>query len=542
MNVLSKEKKTLLLGNEAVVRGALEAGVDFITTYPGTPASEIGNSFYAIQQSNNRIKQSFYFEYSANEKVAMEAVIGASFSGLKTLVAMKHFGLNVAQEALLPFVFTGVVGPAVIVVSDDPSCHSSAQSEQNSRAVSYLGHIPTLEPADPQEAKDFTKLAFEISEKFNIPVMVRLTTRVSHQQMPVELGSVSFQRKRRAGNFKKNPQKFITMPPRVLEMKTELLEKINNIREFSEKSRINKEDKGRPNIGIIASGISYLYAQEALKDLKINIPVLKLGFFYPLPEKKIKAFIKKKEKILVVEELEPWIETEISRLAKDVNCGLKIQGKDILPVVGEFNPEIVKKAIARLAGIRCKTLSAEPGSSVPRRGPKPCPGCPYWATFGAVKEAISNMENEVVFGGDIGCYMLAGIPQLGLQDYLFCMGSSLGIGHGIKKANPNQKLIAFIGDSTFFHAGMPALANMVANKSNALIIIMDNRTTAMTGQQPNPGAIIKIEKVISGLGVKNIKVINPSKQRDSLVETIKSFLKKKEISVIIARSPCLFIR
>lgn len=545
-------KKVVLLGNEAIVRGALESGVQFVTTYPGTPASEIGNTFFEISEVRLPKEDGLpYFEYSVNEKVALEAAIGASFSGLKTLVAMKNFGLNVCQDALLPFVYTGCVGPTVIVVADDPSCHSSAQTEQNSRAIAYLAHIPVLEPADPQEAKDFVKLGFEISEKYRIPVIIRITTRVAHQQALVKLSKIISRSDLDMGRFVKNKKKFVTMPPRVLEMKKELLAKIEKIREFAEKSKINpiyneQRTTNKEQIGIITSGISYLYVLEALKELDIILPILKLGFFYPLPEEKIKKFIKNKDKVLIVEELEPWLEKEITRLAKDINPKLKIHGKDFLPQIGEFKPEIVTAAIAKLTN---KKLQACPersrGVSIPKRFPQPCVGCPYWLLFGAVKKALQPGSGQavdskkVIFGGDIGCYMLAGSPVIDMQDYLLCMGSSIGIAHGIGKAT-GEKPIIFIGDSTFFHAGIPALINTVFNQSNPLIIVMDNQITAMTGQQPNPGKVIKIEEIVRACGVKNIKVIDPVHQKE-LIKTIKEFLNKKKVSVIISRSPCIFI-
>ncbi len=561
--------KKILLGNEAIVRGALEAGVNFVSTYPGTPASEIGNTFYKIAKEagvyphtkrgqgakidevSPRSGVGVYFEFSTNEKVALEAGIGASFSGLKTLVAMKHFGLNVASDSLMPFCYTGSKGPTVIVVADDPNCWSSAQSEQNSRAYSYLAHIPTLEPSDPQECKDFIKLAFEISEKFNLPILIRLTTRVSHQRAPVKLGKLSGSHPDKA-RFVKEPQRFVTMPPRVLEMKKELFKKIEKIKEFSEKTFINKislltSDVNKQKTGIITSGVSYLYVMEALEELKIDLPVLKLGFFYPLSEKKIKDFIKNLKKVLTVEELEPYLEKEITALAKSVNPGLQIYGKALLPEVGELKPDHVVAALATVLKTHDRRVLAQRADlpKFPKRLPNLCPGCPYWLVFGAAKKAVD--FKKVIFGGDIGCYMLAGLPPHNIQDYLSCMGSSIGIAHGIKKATAGQqKLIAFIGDSTFFHAGIPALINTVFNKSNPLIIVMDNQTMAMTGHQPHPGAPakpdgIKIENIVKACGVKNLKVIDPIKQKE-LIKTIKEFLNKKQVSVIIARRPCIFVK
>jgi len=547
--------KTILLGNLAIIRGALEAGVQFVSVYPGTPASEIGDTFSLLSKAG---KKDFYFEYSTNEKVAMEAGIGASYSNLKTLVAMKHFGLNVASDALLPFVYTGSKGPTVIIVADDPSCHSSGQSEENSRAFGEFAHIPILEPSDSQECKDFTKLAFEISEKFNIPVMIRTTTRVAHQSSIVNLGQIK--EPNREAKFVKDYKKFVTMPPRVLEMHKELLEKIEKIRKLSENSKTNKiigiskNVRTKDKVGIITSGVSHLYVMEALNKLKLEIPVLKLGFFYPLPEQKISKFIKTLDKVLIVEELEPYLEKETMILAKDANPKLKILGKSVLPQVRELRPEFVTLAVAKLVNKKFSLGKAKLPSS-PKRFPNLCPGCPYWFVFNGVKQAIKESglrKEDIIFGGGIGCYMLASFAPHEIQDYLLCMGSSIGVAHGIKKSSPKQKLITFIGDSSFFHAGIPALVNAVHNESNPLIIVMDNKTAAMTGHQPYPGIEktgrgekgpkVKIEKVIKACGVDNLEIINQVKDYSGFIKAVKRFLKEDKLTVIIARSPCLRIK
>lgn len=551
--VLKESGKTILLGNDAIVRGALEAGVQFVSTYPGTPASEIGDTFSRIAR-----KAGVYFEFSTNEKVALEAGIGASFSNLKTLVAMKNFGLNVASDCLMPFCYTGTgqKGPTVIVVADDPSCHSSAQSEQSTRPFSYMAHIPTLEPSDPQECKDYVKLGFRISARFKVPVLIRLTTRVAHQKMPVVLGVIT--KTKTKGKFIKDQHRFVTMPPRVLEMHQELLEKIERIKEFAEKSNLNITVRGRASserIGVVTSGVSYLYVMEALKELKINLPVFKTAFFYPLPETKLKNFIKNLKKVLVVEELEPYLEKEIAVLAKEVNPKLEIFGKNVLPEVGELGPTEVAVGIAKVTGKPFRKAKTLPFKKV-KHLPRFCTGwptCPYWKLFAAVKQAA---PSNTIFGGDIGCYMIAALPPHNLYDYLSCMGSSIGIAHGVKKATDptssgKQKMIAFIGDGTFFHAGIPALMNVVYNKSNPLIIILDNRITAMTGHQPNPGMgktgmaedvpPIKIERILRAIGVKHIATIDPEDEQEQLVEKIKQFLKKKEPSVIVARRICALL-
>lgn len=542
--LLSNEKsgkKIILLGGEATVRGALESGVEFVSTYPGTPASDIGNLFYAL-----RNKSGAYFEWSVNEKVALEAALGAAFSGMKTMVAMKNFGLNVCSDSLIPAMYTGIKGSLVLIVADYVSCWSSAQSEQNSRAYTYLGHIPTLEPSDAQECIEFTKAAFQLSEKFKIPVMVRMTTRVVHQKMPVKIGEIKEKKEQgKIVEFQKDPLRFVTLPPRVLEMKTELLEKIKRMQEVAESSNLNFILPGsKKKLGIIASGISLLYVMEAMKELKISLPILKIGFFYPLPEEKIKSFIKKLDKVLVTEELEPYLEKEIAGLAKEVNPRLKIYGKNVLPEVNEFRPEIMLEAFYKFLG---KALKKPKDIKLPmsvKRFPRFCPNCPYWLVFNAIKNAVD--IKKVIFGGDIGCYMLFGRLSVNMQDYLISMGASIGIAHGIKKVS-DQKLITFIGDSTFFHAGIPALINTVFNKSNPLIIILNNQTTAMTGHQPHPatplnGETVNIESVVKSLGVKNVKAIDPTNQEE-FTNTVKEFLEKKEVSVIIAQKACaLFIK
>jgi len=553
-----KDDKIILLGNNAIVRGALESGVQFVSTYPGTPSSEVGNTFYKIAR-----KEGVYFEYSTNEKVALEAATGASFCGLKTLVAMKHFGLNVASDFFMPLVNAGVPSPMVVFVADDPSCWSSAQSEENTRAFATLAHVPILEPSTPQEAKDFTKLAFELSDKLKIPVMIRHTTRVSHQSSPVilgekltgggVLGKLTGGKTLPQGKFKKDPEKFSTMPPRVLKMKGKLLQKIDETREISEESDINYvvNKESSSNLGIITSGVSFLHTMEGLAELELNCPVLKLGFYHPLPEEKIKQFIAVFDKVLIVEELEPYLEEKIKALAKEANPDLEIFGKSHLPQIGELKPEYLIKAISNITS---KEYSLDFKSHLEKfqkldstkRSPQLCPGCPYWPVFSIIKKIA---PPGTIFGGGIGCYMLAAFPPHQMQDYVFSMGSSVGIAHGIKKST-YQKLITFIGDSSFFHAGIPALINTVYNNSNPLIIVMDNRVTAMTGQQPNPGTgkngmgedrdPLDIEKIVRACGVKHVKTIDPHKNLGEFRETLKDFLEKDEVSVIVAKHPCKY--
>jgi len=565
--ILSKEvgKKIILLGNEAVCRGAIESGVDFVSTYPGTPASEIGNVFWQIKEEIKKLNPNFHFEFSTNEKVAMEAAAGAALSGFKSLVAMKHFGLNVASDFLCTLMYSGIEGSMVIFVADDPSCWSSAQSEQNTKFYSLMAHIPTLEPSTPQEFKDFTKFAFELSQKFKIPVMIRSTTRASHQSGPVILGKFEVGSLKLEEKFVKDPRRFSTMAPRVLEMKKELFEKVEKIKKEAEKFALNKIIYGGrtsiDKVGIVASGVSFLYVMEALKKLNLKLPVSKLGFVYPLPERKILKFLRNLRRVLVVEELEPYLEREIAILAKKESLKVEILGKGekieggriwkerkaILPQIGELKPEYVEIAISKILNKKPSFnyqlhLKKFEKIKVPARPPILCPGCPYWAVVNAIKKVVD--PQKVIFGGEIGCYMLFSHKVINLQDYLYCMGSSTSVAHGISKMT-KQKVICFVGDSSFFHAGIPALINTVFNQSNPLIIVMDNRTTAMTGHQPHPGVgdgkAINIEDIVKACGIKNVKVIDQVENQKEFEEALKEFLEKDEVSVIVARHICALL-
>ena len=533
--------KKILLGNDAIINGALSAGVDFVSGYPGCPSAEIGDDFAKIAK-----EKGVYVEWSSNEKTALEAAIGASFSGLKSLVNMKSFGINVCADALLPLVYTGTKAPMVIVVADDPSCWSSAQSEQNSRAYAFLGHIPILEPADPQECYDFTKLGFEISEKFKIPVILRTVTRAAHQRAIVDFEEVE-NKEKKIGEFVKNPHQFLTMPPRVLEMKKELLEKIKKISVFTEESSANKIlGKNNSKIGIITSGISHLYAMEAIEKMKIDAAVLKLGFFYPLPEKIIANFIKKKNKLLIVEELDPYIEKEILRIAKDINPKIKVFGKDVLSEIGELGVEDVCVALAKITGKKFQKFNVKK-MDLPKRTARLCEGCPYWHILPVVKRFA---PEGTIFGGDIGCNMIGALPPHSMYDYMFCMGSSIGISHGVKKSNSNQKVISFMGDGTFFHSGIEGLINAVYNKSNPLMIVLDNRITAMTGHQTNAGMgktimqedtkELQIADIAKACGVEHIKVLDPINIQE-FENTIKDFLEKDKISLIVCKRVCALL-
>jgi len=527
--------KKILLGCEAIIQGALAAGVDFVSGYPGCPSAEIGDGFGKIAKDYG-----VYAEWSTNEKTGLEAAIGASFSGLKSLVNMKSFGINVCADVLLPLAYTGTKAPMVIFVGDDPNCHSSAQSEQDSRGYAFISHIPFLEPSDAQECYNFTKLGFEISEKFNIPVILRTTTRVAHQRAPVVFEEPK-KRERTIGEFIKNSHQYSTMPPRTMEMKKELLEKIKKISAYAEISKANIVAGKKSKIGIITSGISYSHVVEALEKMGLDMPVLKLGIFYPLPEKLISSFLKNKTKLLVVEELEPHIEKEIIKIAKTANSKIKIFGKDVLPGIGELNAEKVCVALSKITGKKFIVIKTK-SLNLPKRTARLCEGCPYWYIFPTLKRVAP----DAIFTGDIGCNMIAGLPPHSMHDTLFAMGASIGIAHGVSKAS-KQKTIAMMGDGTFFHSGIAGMINAVYNRSSPLMVVLDNRITAMTGHQVNPGMgkilmggdsqELSIEEIAKACGVKNIEVLDPANIKE-FEETIKEFLQKDEISLIVAKRVC----
>jgi len=531
--------KKLLIGNHAIIQAALDSGVSYVSGYPGCPSAEIGDDFAKIAAENG-----VYVEWATNEKVGLESAIGASFSGLKSLVNMKSFGINVCADSLLPLAYTGTKGAMVIVIADDPSCWSSAQTEQNSRLYSHLSHIPTLEPANPQECYDFTMLAYEISEKFNTPVILHTVTRVNHQKMPVVFEGKKRDSEFKKGNFIKNHRQYVTMPPRTLEMKKELLDKVEKIKAYVEKSKVNKIDLSNNKFGIIVSGVAYLHVKEALEELKLDLPILKLGFFYPLPDEKIRKFIGSLKKVLVVEELDGIIEKEITALAKNANAKLEIFGKNLLPIIGELNVEKVCIALAKITGKKFSGFKVK-DLNLLKRTAKLCDGCPYWYVFPVLKR----IAPDAIYGGDIGCNMIASLAPHDLDDYMFAMGAGLGISHGVSKST-NQKVISIMGDGTFFHSGISSLINAVYNKSHPLFILLDNRITAMTGHQPNPGMgktlmgensdEISLEEIAKACGVKHVKVLDPI-NRLEFEDTVKEFLEKDEVSLIICKRICALL-
>lgn len=534
--VLSPRGKAVLLGNEAIVRGALESGVAFTASYPGTPSSEIGDTFSEIAKDAG-----VYFEWSVNEKVAVEAAAGAAFSGVRSMSFFKHFGLNVALDSILPLPYYGIDEGMVMLSADDPGGWSSGQNEEDTRRLIQSTHLPYLEPSSPQEAKEFVKLAFNLSLKMKIPVFLRTTTRVNHTRGIVELGRIV--KPNLKGFFKKGRQ-WNTMPPKVIERHAKLHEKLNELEKISESLPVsfmlNKDPKSK--FGIIVSGVSFNYVVEALEKLKLKVPVFKVSM-WPCPRKKIVEFMKNMEQVLVVEELEPILENEIKRIAQESKLSLKIEGKKYFPSWGELRIENVLSTVTSILKIKWEMKKSS--LPTPNRNSILCPGCPHRATFWAVKDALGK---DAVFGGDIGCYILGIYEPFEEEDFIVSMGAGIGISHGISKVS-DQKIAIFIGDSTFFHAGIPALINMIYNKADATIVVLDNRITAMTGHQPNAGMgltgmdeqteEVSIAEIAKACGAQ-VSIVNPFNFKQT-IEAVKEISSKKGVKVIISKQDCRLV-
>ena len=537
-------QKMLLLGNEAIARGAIEAGVAVASTYPGTPSSEISLQFFQTSQESD-----LYFEYSTNEKVAMEVAAAAANSGVRSMCVMKHVGVNVAADALMTLAYVGVKAGMVVLTADDPYMFSS-QNEQDNRFYAKLSGLPMVEPSSVEEAKDMVGYAFEISEKLQEPVLFRTTTRINHSSGIVRLGEIKAPKTK--GDFVKDPFNLVTVPAVSRKLHVKLLENIEKAREFSNTSQYNFINGTAGKWGIICNGVSYNYASDGIKELNIadRVRVLRLGFSYPMPAKIIKPFLKACDKVLVIEEGEPYMEEQIKAFAQEEGLTLPIRGKakDLFTRLYEFDPAQVRENIAKFFEVpytpAAKTdISDVP--EVPQRPPNLCAGCSHRATYYAVKKAAEGLGT--IYPTDIGCYTLGVLPPLSTADFLLCMGSSVGTGCGFSTAT-DKKVISFIGDSTFFHSGIPGLVNAVFNNHNFTLVILDNSTTAMTGHQPNPGVDmgdfnltgygrVSIEKVVRAIGVPHVAVIKPYRVNKS-IEALKEAIDFKGVSVIISKEAC----
>jgi indolepyruvate ferredoxin oxidoreductase, alpha subunit len=532
-NILEKNGKGLLLGNEAIVRGLLEAGVKFASTYPGTPSSEIGNILEEISE-----EAGMYFEFSANEKIALEVSAAAASSGVRSFAFMKHVGLNVAADPLMTLAYSGVVGGMLVLSADDPSVHSS-QNEQDNRYFATLSLLPMMEPSTPEEAKNMIKDAYEVSEALSLPLIYRTTTRVNHARSIVEYGPMLDTPAK--GHFVKNDKRFVNIPAFAKMNRVRLLELNAKAKELSENSALNFEE-GNGDIGVITSGVGYTYVKEFISDISI----LKLGFTNPLPEKKIVEFLKNKKFVMIVEELEPFIEDQVLRLCAQNGLTTPIYGKRSghLPREWEYSPDTIKK-LNNLVKVS-EMPDALPGVTIklPNRPPTLCTGCPHRGMFAATKKAVG--KREVVYCSDIGCYTLGVQPPFYAADFIICMGGGAGAAGGFDQST-DQKAIAFIGDSTFFHSGIAPLTSAIFNDHKIVMVILDNRTTAMTGHQPNPGTgrdygniktdPIDIENVVSGLGIKFVRSIDPYDVK-AAEKVMKDALDFDGVAVVISKCPC----
>ncbi len=514
----------LMLGNQAVARGLYEAGVSVISSYPGTPSTEI------TEFSSKYPEDEMYCEWAPNEKVACEVAIGASIAGARSFCAMKHVGLNVAADPLFTASYTGVNGGMVLAVADDPGMHSS-QNEQDSRHYAIAAKVPMLEPSDSQECKDYAKLAYEISEKFDTPVILRLTTRVSHSQSAV---TTADRIPHTIPEYKKNIAKNVMVPANAIKKHVVVEQRTLDLIEYAETSGINTVEMNSDEIGVITSGICYQYAKEALGD---KASYLKLGMVNPLPLKLIKDFAAKVKTLYVIEELDDVIETHCRK------NGIDVKGKELFTLQGEYFQSKVRQVVLG-ENDEWQTLDAE----IPVRPPVLCAGCPHRGVFYILKKL------GVMVSGDIGCYTLGAAAPLSAIDTTVCMGASISGLHGFNKGRKGEyegKAVAVIGDSTFMHSGITSLVDIAYNRSNSTVIVLDNSITGMTGHQNNPAngkniygdpaSAVNLEALAHAIGINSVTVVNPG----DLAETervIKEELAKAEPSLIIARKPCALLK
>lgn len=517
----------LLSGDEAAARGAFEAGVRFVSAYPGTPSTEITEAI--------SVMPGVYAEWAPNEKVALDAAIGAAYAGARSLCVMKHVGLNVAMDSLMYVAMTGARAGLVIAVGDDPGMFSS-QNEQDTRYLAKFARIPCLEPSDSQEAKDLCARAFEISERFDVPVILRMTTRVCHSSSPVVLGERKEQPSEKAP-FPRDIPKYMMVPGNARRRNVQAWERAQALRAAAKDLGLHAIEMRDRALGIVTAGIAYQYAREVFPDAS----VLKLGMTYPLPEDVVRSFAESVEQVIVLEELGPFLE-ESTRL-----LGIAARGKDIFPLAGELSPSVVRdrgREAGLLPAVREVKLPSEEPIALPPRPPVLCAGCPHRAAF----YVLAKMKLPVC--GDIGCYSLGVAPPLAAMHTLGCMGASIGVAHGAAKAGVAEKMVAVVGDSTFFHSAIPALLGAVYNQSPIIAIVLDNRSTAMTGHQDNPGTgrtlqgrdvkPIAIEPVVRALGVRHVKSVSAF-DIDAIEAALKEWLPLDEPAVLIAEGACALL-
>ena len=515
-------------GNEAVARGAWEAGVAVASAYPGTPSTEI---LEALAHYPNT-----YAEWAPNEKVAVDVAIGAAYAGRRAMAAMKHVGLNVAADSFMYASMTGMEAGLVIISADDPAMHSS-QNEQDNRTFAKFARIPCLEPSDSQEAKDMTIAAFGLSERFDTPVLLRLTTRICHSTSAVELGERTDTTVPEPKPFPRNPAKYVMVPGNAVRRHPVIEQRIQAVAAFADSFPYNRIETGDRSLGIITCGVAYQYAKEVFPAASI----LRLGMTWPIPEQLVRQFAGGVERLIVIEELDPFIEEAVRLM------GIHVEGKSIFPITGELDPRVVRESAIQAGLLPASAhipLPAVEVGPLPARPPVLCPGCPHRGAFYVLNKL------KVPVNGDIGCYTLGLIPPLSAIHSCGCMGAGIAVAHGADKAGSPERHVAVIGDSTFFHTGIPALVNTVYNQSKVITIIMDNRVTGMTGHQENPGTgvtlqgqqttEIELEPLVRALGIKHVKTV-PAYAMAEIESTLKEFLKLDEPAVLITREPCVLL-
>ena len=538
--------KAFMLCNEAIVRGALEADVKIVSAYPGSPTTEILDTFSDIAP-----KYDYKMEISSNEKVALETCAGASMVGMRSITSMKSVGMNVASDSFFSLSYTGIKGGMVVVVADDPQAHSS-QTEQDGRPFGPNSYVPMLEPSNPEEAKRMVKAAFALSERHGVPVMIRTTTRVNHQSGIVSLEKVDRKPFAKMA-WDHRPGRFVTVAESARNFKHALLERTKKIEAESESSEFNRVTGAGSDVGLIASGAGYNYAVDATRMLGVKASVLKLGTTYPLPRKLISDFLKGLKTVIIVEELSPYLELHVTALAKDANPSVRIVGKwsGHFSEALEYNPNIVVSGMAKALDLKVPAdydailaKAKELKTGLADRWPTFCPGCPHRATLHALLEATRGMKH--ILSTDIGCYSMSFLDPLNYGDSLLSMGACLGVAAGMQYA-AQEKVVAMIGDSTFWHAGMPGLVNAIHHGDDFTLVILDNEVTAMTGQQPNPGRDynaggkvakpLVLEDVIRAMGITDITIVDPYQVKAS-VAPMKEALARKGPNVIISRRAC----
>ncbi|MTK64825.1 MAG: indolepyruvate ferredoxin oxidoreductase subunit alpha [Methanobacterium sp.] len=541
-----ENQKLFLLGNEAAVRGALEAGVGLASTYPGTPSSEIGDVFSKLAEDAG-----IYFEFSTNEKVALEVAASAAASGVRSFTFMKHVGVNVASDSLMSAVYTGVEGGMVILSADDPSMFSS-QNEQDNRHYARLANMPMVEPSNPEEIRQLMGFSYELSEQFKLPVLMRTTTRVSHMRGVVETGKLVPGKTK--GFFKRDPKRFVPVPATAMIMHKNLVRKMEELRKLSNSYELNKIYRRNGKVGIVTSGGAFNYVMDAVQGNNLNVDVFKVTLTYPFPDELLLEFIKDLDAVIVVEEVDPIMEKEVLSILGKNGIKMAVHGKldQSLPLIYEYTPNIVMDMLETVLNQEIKknqVLNSD--LSIPERPPTLCPGCPHRSVYYTVKDAVNSLElNDVIYPTDIGCYTLGITSPYDAADYLLSMGSSIGTSCGFSKAT-NQNVVCFIGDSTFFHAGIPPLINAVHNKDRFVLVILDNRTTAMTGGQPHPGLSVdgmgweapevSIDAIVEATGVKYLRKINPMNIKKSK-EIFMEALEFDGVAVVISQHPCMLTK